>query len=197
MRPKPKYICLAITAIVAQIGLSQSPAPMQVRHFTSTYMNAKIIMTNDGTISGADPEGRMCVNIYAFTFNEELFSCCTCKVTPNGLMSLKVGSDIDNTLTPFAPIYLTVMLVSSKPVKGVCNPGAVKQEDLTPGLHAWGTQLRPMTINGRNQRVITEMPFSKAQLSASQFNKLIAYCGFIQANGSGYGICGTCKPGVD
>lgn len=197
MPTKRNSVSSVIISILAQIGLAQSPAPMQVLHFNSVYA-PKINMINDGSINGLDPDGRMCVNVYTFEATEELVSCCTCQITPNGLKTLNVATDlISSTLNPAWPTQVTVMLVSSKPVKGACNAGAVKPEDVTSGLHAWGTHVRTVFLDGTYRQVMTESAFSKSQLGSTQFLKLVAYCGFIQANGSGFGICRTCRHGAE
>jgi hypothetical protein len=43
---------------------------------------------------------------------------------------------------------------------------------------------------------VTETEFAKSDLSVSELAKLTTYCGFIQANGSGYGICKSCRQGA-
>src|ERR1700730_2602067 len=75
-----------------------------------SYVN----FTNAGTLSGFAPAGNICVNVYTFDPNEELISCCTCPITPNGLWSLSARNDlISNTLTPRVPTSVTVKLLSS------------------------------------------------------------------------------------
>jgi hypothetical protein len=41
----------------------------------------------------------------------------------------------------------------------------------------------------------TETPFSAVELSTSELTKLTSLCQFIQSNGSGFGICKSCKTG--
>ena len=43
---------------------------------------------------------------------------------------------------------------------------------------------------------VTETEFAKSDLSVSELAKLTTYYGFIQANGSGYGICKSCRQGA-
>jgi len=38
--------------------------------------DAVVVLTNAGSLSGSDPEGRLCVNVYAFAPTEEMISCC-------------------------------------------------------------------------------------------------------------------------
>src|SRR5712692_4466673 len=104
-----------------------------------SYVN----LTNAGTLSGFDPAGRICVNVYTFDPAEELISCCTCPVTPNGLASLSARNDlISNTLTPGVPTSITVKLLASTTLAGgTCNPSSPTATTLVRGLRAWATTL--------------------------------------------------------
>jgi len=42
---------------------------------------------------------------------------------------------------------------------------------------------------------MTENVFQGSVLSDSELAKLTSYCGFIRANGSGFGICKSCRLG--
>jgi len=141
-------------------------------------------ITNSG-VSG----GNLCANVYTFDPAEELISCCTCSVTPNALQSLSViKSLISNPLTPAIPSDVTVKIVATA---GACNASVISPNSLAPGLIAWGTSLHaastiPPTF------ALTETEFSPAILSVPDFVHISATCGFIQADGSGFGICGGC-----
>src|SRR5260370_20452779 len=103
-----------------------------------SYIN----LTNAGTLSGFDPAGRICVNVYTFDPAEELISCCACPVTPNGLNSLSARNDlISNTLTPGVPTSITVKLLSSLPLAGnTCNPSSPQADVTLPGALVRGTR---------------------------------------------------------
>src|ERR1700692_2278691 len=151
-----------------------------------SYVN----LTNAGTLSGFDPAGRICANVYVFDPAEEMISCCACPVTPNGLNSLSARNDlIGNTLTPGVPASITVKLLSSVPVGGACNASSPNPANLVRGLRAWATTLH---LNSSGSPAVgyqhTETPFSTAELSVSELTKLVGFCAFIQANGSGFGI---------
>ena len=123
-------------------------------------------------------------------------SCCACEVTPNGLNSLSARNDlISNTLTPGVPTSIVIKLLATAPVAGVCNAGTATAARLAPGLRAWASTIHALPTTPVSYGM-TETPFSRSQLSASELAKLTAQCGFIQANGSGYGIC-KCWPAAD
>ena len=68
---------------------------------------------------------------------------------------------------------------------------------------AWGTTVHAGAAAG-SAAVITETPFLPATLSGAdvgpfagigEANRLQQLCTFIQANGSGFGICSSCRLG--
>jgi uncharacterized repeat protein (TIGR01451 family) len=155
-----------------------------------SYVN----LTNSGVLNGFDPAGRICVNVYTFDPSEELVSCCSCPVTPDGLKSLSVKQDlVSNTLTPGVPGSVVIKLLATDPAGAPCNAAAVTTTNLEGGMRAWGTSLHQNTASGRFE--ITENVFQASPLSASELSKLTTYCGFIQSNGSGFGICKSCRVG--
>ena len=103
-----------------------------------SFMN----LTNAGVLSGADPAGRICVNVYTFDPAEELISCCACPITPNGLASLSARNDlISNTLTPGVPTSIACKLLASVPAAGNCNAASPTAATLVRGMKAWATTI--------------------------------------------------------
>jgi hypothetical protein len=157
-----------------------------VRYASNLAVGDSVInMTNTGAAGG-----NICVNVYTFSPDEQEVSCCSCVVTPNALVSLSVKNDlVSNTLTPAVPGSVVVKLLAT--TGGPCNaaaPGA-----LAVGLAAWGTTLHAMPVAGTYG--LTETAFTPATLSAAELGRISALCGFIQSNGSGYGICRSCRLG--
>src|SRR5258707_1596802 len=88
--------------------------------------------------------GSLCANVYTFSPDEQMISCCSCPVTPNGLVSLSAKSDlVSNTLTPAVPNSIVIKILATVPVGGSCtnSAGAVATSTLAPGLVAFGTTL--------------------------------------------------------
>jgi hypothetical protein len=135
----------------------------------------------------------LCANLYTFDPAEELISCCTCSVTPNGLQSLSVKKSlISNPLTPAVPSSVVIKIVTTVTL-GSCNaalPGLPAH-----GLLAWGTTLHQNTSTAAPSYSVTETAFSQASLSLAEFAHITSTCGFIQADGSGFGICRGCSAG--
>ena len=177
-------------ALLSAVAFAQADA-YQVRYAANLAAGQSVInLTNAGSAGGSEPAGNICANVYVFAEDQQLIACCSCELTPNHLQTLSVQNDlISNTLTPGVPIGVTIGLVAS--TGGSCNPAAV--ETLAPGLRAWGTTLHAAPGGGFYG---TETEFSFAPLSAGELAKMTQTCAFIQADGSGYGICGSCKPGA-
>ena len=89
------------------------------------------------------------------------------------------------------------MLASDDTGKTGCNAATVDPTKLVSGLRAWGTKLHAAP---GGSFAVTETPFSKVGLGGtgpgSEFAKMTSFCGFIQADGSKFGICNSCTPGA-
>src|ERR1700730_4462220 len=145
----------------------------QLRHLANLSLSDSYVnLTNAGTLSGFDPAGRICVNVYTFDAAEELVSCCACPVTPNGLNSLSARNDlISNTLTPGVPTSITVKLLSTVPLPGnVCNASTPTATNLVRGMRAWVSTPHLNTSTGKYE--LSETEFSKVELSATELTKL-------------------------
>jgi len=152
-------------------------------------------LTNVGTLNGNAPTGNICVNVYTFSPDEQLVSCCACPVTPNALNSLSANSDlVSNTLTPAHPTSIVVKLLATLPGGGTCNPSSPTATNLVRGMKAWATTIHAQPTSPVSY-LASETEFAKAELSATELARITSLCGFIQANGSGFGICKACRLG--
>jgi hypothetical protein len=169
-----------------------TPDAFQV-HYAANLLDVESVVniTNTGA-SG----GNLCINIYTFDAAEELQSCCSCTVTPNGLVSLGITHALlMNTLTGEAINSAVVDLIATAETSGsACNPSAVSASNLAAGMRAWSTTVHVLS-KAPGRFSITETPFSMSVLSAGGLASVSAFCGFIQANGSHYGICYGCETG--
>jgi hypothetical protein len=185
------------TSALAQISSAVNAGMLdsfQVRYFANlTAGDAAINLTNVGFLGGTDPSGDICANVYVFAQDQQLAACCSCPLTPNHLATLSVQNLTSNLLTPGVPSAITVALAATAESSGTCNAANIQTSQLVSGLRAWGTTLHALPGGGYT---VAETEFSPAPLSASEFSKITSYCGFIQAIGSGYGICGSCVNGA-
>jgi hypothetical protein len=185
------------TTVAPAVGPVSLDAPFQVNYASNLNLGDSVInITNTGAagagLAAGSQTGALCANVYAFSPDEQLISCCSCNVTANGLVSLSATRDlISNTLTPAVPTSIVVKILATTAAAG-CNaatPGAPQN-----GLVAWGTTIHAAaTLPGG--LATTERAFVPATLSAGELTRLTALCGFIQANGSGFGICRSCRLG--
>jgi hypothetical protein len=164
----------------------------QIRYAANLNIGDSFVdFTNSGATVANGVSQNLCINLYTFDPAEELISCCTCSVTPNGLVSLSVmKSLISNPLTPAVPTSVVIKAVAST---GVCNASAVGT--LAHGLLGWGTTLHQNTSTAAPSYSVTETAFSQADLTAAELAHITSTCGFIQSDGSGFGICKGCAPG--
>jgi len=144
----------------------------------------------DGT---SDPSQDICANLYTFDPASELISCCACSVTPDGLQSSTVSSLISNPLTPAIPTAVTVKVVAN--TASLCNPSAVTADTLAHGLLVWNTTLHQNTSTATPTFSLTETAYTLSALTAEELAHITSTCGFIQANGSGFGLCKGCATG--
>ena len=194
---------MRLTLALATLGLSMvafaQDGPFQVRYASNLNIGDSVVnITNTGAASGGTAQN-ICANLYTFDPAEELISCCSCNITPNGLQSLSVlKSLISNPLTPAIPTSVVIkMLGTTGASVGACNPATVGTGSnvLVPGLVAWGTTIHQNTSTASTTYFGTETAFAQGTLSAFELVHITSTCGFIQSNGSGFGICKGCAAG--
>ena len=211
---------ILVALVFAMAAFAQIPAtpivavdsPFQVRYAANTNLGggpfeSYINITNDGA-NGAPllgpgyggAVGNICVNVYAFSPDEQMISCCSCLVTPNGVVNLGVNRDLTaKTLTGVIPSSVVVKLLSTLAGPGgtgtSCSnsAAAVTTAAIVPGMLAWGTTIHAAPTGGY---AVTETPFLPATLSAGELASLGGRCASILGNGSGFGQCLSCKAGA-
>jgi hypothetical protein len=164
------------------------------------FSNAGTSSTDAGITGGAPQNGDICANIYAYSPDEQLVSCCSCNVTPNALNSISAKNDLaSNTLTPIIPSALVIKVLATEGgAKCTASRAAsVGEKDLRAGLLAWGTTIHalPSLPGAAVSYGVTETAFEHPYLVESELSRMTQLCAFIRANGSGYGICKSCKVG--
>ena len=205
---------LAVVLVLAMVFSVAASAQITDVYWTNYYSN---IGANDSTVyiinpgvQGApiDPTtglfsaaGYLCANIYVFDKTQEMAECCSCPISPNGILALSVKTNLTNN--PLTGVALTggvIKLVSSKPVSvsgagsslttvsAACDPGELGTiETIVPDLSAWGTHIQ----NFAGGQVLTEAPFQAEPLSPAEAAFLPVACQMNHYLGSGHGLC-TC-----
>jgi hypothetical protein len=179
---------------------NQFPDTFQISYASNlSLVDSFVNLSNAGTQNGNDPSGNICVNVYAFDPTEWMLSCCSCLVTPDGLNSLSVQKDvISNSLSWGPTTSVVIRLLATVPTDAAhtqCNPTLPNINNpnfLATGLAAWRTMLVPTVVG---QYAAVETPFQPRPLSVSELQKLVLNCGVINTNGSGHGVCRSCRTG--
>jgi hypothetical protein len=145
--------------------------------------------------------GNICVNVYAFAPDEQEISCCSCLLTPNSVANLGVNRDLTSTtLTGLVPTSVVIKLVSTvtATVGGVigagtsCANSAATEGTLATGLVAYGTTPQPV---GTAYNAV-EHTFVPSTLSTGEYASITGRCASILGNGSGFGVCNSCRAGA-
>jgi hypothetical protein len=190
-----RFLTLSATVVLlSAAAFAQNPitadAPFQVRYAANLNIGDSVVnITNTGAAGG-----NICVNIYTFAPDEQEISCCSCNVTPDGLASFSVkNSLISNTLTGVIPNAVVIKMIGTT---GSCN--AATATNLATGLAAWGTTIHALPVTPGSPATtygVTETAFTPATLSQAELTRITSLCGFIQIEGSGFGICAGCSAG--
>jgi len=155
------------------------------------FANANTAGAPDGTLRLSNPGtyayGNICASIFVFDPNQELSECCSCLLTPDGLRTLSVDTDV--TGNPLTGVTLTtgkIAIVSTVPVSGVCPlPTAVYP---AAAIRSWATHIQNSNFT------ITEAPSQDATLSSGEITRLAKQCYALSLVGSGKGVC-SCGSG--
>jgi hypothetical protein len=168
-----------------------------------SYLNITNTGANGAPLLGPGfgaASGNICVNVYAIDPGEELIACCSCLVTPDQTVDLGVNRDLTSkTLTGVVPTSVTVKLLTSLAggdgTGTSCTNSAatVTSATLADGTAAWGTTLHSNSVGGY---ATTEKAFTASTLSQSELASLGGRCAAIVGNGSGFGVCNSCRSGA-
>jgi hypothetical protein len=202
------------TAAFAQPNAT-SDTPFQVRYAANLNLGDSFVNVTNTGANGAPllgpgfggAAGNICVNVYTFDPGEELISCCSCLLTPDQTNSLSVINDLTaNTLTGVKPTSVTIKLLATLAGAGgsgsSCNNSAAQVQNagttVVSGLAAWGTTLH----TSPNGVVTTETRFTPSTLSSgaagsnNELQSIGGRCASILGNGSGFGVCKSCRAGA-
>ncbi len=191
MRRTPILIvCMLVLTLFAGYAVASTTPPpadtLKVDYFananTAGAPDATVRITNPGTAGGG-----LCAAVYVFDVNQEMSECCSCYVSPDGLRTLSVNTDL--TSNPLTGVVLNtgaIKIVSTRSNGTTCpNP-----TNLTPtaGVRAWATHIQNSSFT------ITENPSQDAGFSVTEQNRLQSECVAIHMDGSGKGVC-SCGTG--
>ena len=157
----------------------------------------------------AGTTGRICVNVYVLTADEQESECCSCLVTPNALVRLTAADltgNPGNGTTPALGVVIKLLATipgATTAVAGVntqatftgsaCNATLpFTAANLAPGMVAWATKFHNTTPASIS---LTATQFSNEPLSQGELTKLTNLCQLIVTKQNGAGLCKACSLG--
>jgi len=158
-------------------------APAAIEYFSKAHTTS----APDATVNIDDPgtsPGNLCADIFVFDPNQEMSECCSCTLTPDGLLTLSVNNDITgNPLTGKLLTTGAIVIIPATTQGGLCPlPTGLTSE---PALRAWSTHIQ---TDGSGFS-LTETASQPAGLSLQNLNALQSECKSIKTVGSGHGVC--------
>src|ERR1700737_675858 len=158
--------------IASGTALAQNVGDNSV-YFTTYFSNnapapdATVRIVNDG-----DTGGNLWASFYVFDDSQELTECCSCVITPDGLLSESVYKNLTaNPLTGIRPTRGVIKVISSSTFAG--PPGFTNTP--TPGLREWATHVQN---TGGATRAVTETLAADSNLVPAEQTLLQQLCLF-------------------
>jgi hypothetical protein len=185
----------AAAAVVLVWAFSSAAKAQDVPYTVGYYANANTVnvpdgtlrLVNDGAQGGTSPGGDVCASIYVFDNNENMQECCSCKVTPNGYLSLGVNSNLTANNAPNVRLTRGVIKVVSShmnpPQNGPCDPTF---NAAVIGIRGWLTHI---TRIGGLELDVEELKDSS--FGANEATDLVEDCSVILS--TGHGVTGVCS----
>ncbi len=171
------FLCVvvAIAFIFSGSALAQGDAS----YYFVTYFSNNVSGAPDATVRITN-DGDDDFNLYPFFFvfddSQELQACGYCEISPDGLLSEDVKTELtNNTLT------------GKIPSRGVIKVFEFYQES---GLHGWATHIQRANRTS-GAYTMTEDPLADSNLSFDEWESLLNLCAYAQQLGSGSGTI-TC-----
>ena len=145
-------------------------------YFTTYFSNANTANAPDATvraINDGSNGGNLYASIYVFDDSEELTECCSCVITPDGLLSESVNKNLTaNPLTGIKPTRGVIKIISSSTEADLSTSFAPNTP--TSGIRAWATHVQKLTSGF----ALSESPFSDSNLASSEQLLLEQLCYF-------------------
>jgi len=182
-------VCTLVLALCAGYAAAQTAPPADTLK-VDYFANANTAGAPDGTVRMSNPGtsgGNLCAAIFVVDPSQELSECCSCLLSPDGLRTLSVNTDLtSNPLTGVTLNTGTIKIVSVASKGGTCP----LPTNFTPtaAVRAWATHIQNSNFS------ITETASQDATLSSNEVANLKRECTAVQIAGSGKGIC-SCGTG--
>lgn len=183
---------LAIALMLGGNALAQNVGDNSV-YFTTYYAN-NVAAAPDATvriINDGDTGANLWAAFYVFDGSQELTECCACVITPDGVLSESVQTELTaNPLTGNKNTRGVIKVISSsvataRPTNFTNTP--------TAGLRVWSTYIQRHTPTA-GAFYVTETEAADSNLASSEKTWLETLCFYVNLLGGGrQGVC-TCTP---
>ena len=165
-------LLLALSVLLGGTALAQDNSD----YFTTYYSYANTANAPDATVravNDGDTENNLWASIYVFDDSEELTECCSCLITPDGLLSESVNNNLTaQPITGIKPTRGVIKIISSATESDINTLFAPNTP--TAGIRAWATHVQKLTSG----YAVSETPFSDSNLAPSEETLLEALCLF-------------------
>lgn len=194
MRGLGSFPVLAIALLFGGSALAQNAGDNST-YFVTYYSNAQQGGgVPDGTvrvINDGDTGASLWASFYTFDDSQEMTECCSCEVTPDGVLSQSVDLNLaGNPLTGRLSTRGVIKVISSSVAAG----GRANYTNTpTPGLRVWSTHVQRFTSTAGPYNT-TEAPAADSNLASGEEWMLETLCFYINLlGGSHQGVC-NCTP---
>src|SRR4051812_33237547 len=96
-----KLLVLVAVLFMAAIPTLAQTSPYMIDYFSNNpgpggLADQQIRLVNFAAFGTplTSPVGDVCANVYVFDANQEMIACCSCRITPNGLLTLSVAGGL-------------------------------------------------------------------------------------------------------
>jgi hypothetical protein len=188
---KMRMLVFTVSAIVVMLcaGAMAQSAGDQSTYFV-TYFSNNVSGAPDATlrfINDGDSGYNLWAEIYVFDDSQEMAACGQCGISPDGLLSEDVKTELtNNPLTGRVPTRGVIKVISSYYDFGPTQ--AVPY----PGLRGWETHIQRATPTS-GVYATTEARVANANLIETEQSLLQTLCYYVGVLGSGQGTV-TCTP---
>ena len=201
-------IVLLVAVVSGSVFAQLAPTPppqiptVPTADFTTNYFANNIGAAPDATLRYTSHYGgflnngvgsvRLCANIYVFAADQQESACCSCEITPNGLVTTSVKALTSNPLTGpgTTPADGVVQIISSV-YTGTCDPtfgiaGGTDPSPIVAGIDSWQTHIQNKY---GTTYPITETEGTEELLTTGEVLDLALGCAMVEELGSGQGVC--------
>jgi hypothetical protein len=184
------FLALAIVLTISGTALAQGDNSV---YFVTYYANnvsgapdATLRVINDGEAGSI-----RAVDIYIFDDSQELVACGSCQISPDGLLSEDVKTELtNNPLTGRVPSRGVIKVISEKYVNS--TPPTQFSPSPLADMRGWATHIERATPTS-GAYATTEAPLADSNLSTGEQSLLGNLCYYASLLGSGQGTI-TCTP---